>query len=145
VPWDREDNRHVLQVYCTPYTIHHTLYTIYTIHFALIHSYTHTLIHHTPYTKHQTLTSRVLQDGRTFVVGLSDDAGGGNHLGFATRVGIGGGVPLQDEVTRIDDYIRYTLYGPKPKGPQGKPYPWLADPHFQLQEAANDRILMTVL
>lgn len=32
----------------------------------------------------------ILQDGRTFVVGLSDDAGGGNHLGFASKVGIGG-------------------------------------------------------
>eukprot|EP00931_Biecheleriopsis_adriatica_P087861 TRINITY_DN62274_c0_g1_i1.p1 TRINITY_DN62274_c0_g1~~TRINITY_DN62274_c0_g1_i1.p1 ORF type:complete len:1083 (+),score=173.21 TRINITY_DN62274_c0_g1_i1:469-3249(+) len=79
-----------------------------------------------------------LQDGRTFVVGLSDDAGGGNHLGFASKVGIGG-APSQHEVSRIDDYIRYTLYGSKPEE-----YPWLAKPHFQLQEAANDRILMTV-
>merc|ERR1719189_3478540 len=28
----------------------------------------------------------VFQDGRTFIVGLSDDAGGGNHLGFASKV-----------------------------------------------------------
>jgi len=77
----------------------------------------------------------LLQDGRTFIVGLSDDAGGGNHLGFASKVA---GAPTQHEVSRIDDYIRYTLYGPKPEK-----YPWLADPHFQLQEE-NDRILMTV-
>jgi hypothetical protein len=28
----------------------------------------------------------VLQDGRPFVVGLSDDAGGGGPLGFASKV-----------------------------------------------------------
>eukprot|EP01062_Namystynia_karyoxenos_P073105 TRINITY_DN69953_c0_g1_i1.p1 TRINITY_DN69953_c0_g1~~TRINITY_DN69953_c0_g1_i1.p1 ORF type:complete len:1162 (+),score=302.99 TRINITY_DN69953_c0_g1_i1:74-3559(+) len=79
----------------------------------------------------------VFQDGRAFVVGLSDDAGGGNHLGFATKVAFGG-APSQGDAALIDDYIRFTLYGSKPA------YPWLADPHFQLQEKDTDRILMTV-
>lgn len=31
----------------------------------------------------------VLQDGRPFIVGLSDDAGGGANLGFASKAGLG--------------------------------------------------------
>jgi hypothetical protein len=53
----------------------------------------------------------VLQDSRAYDVGLSDDAGGGNPLGFATKVAF---APNQLEVSRVDDYIKYTLYGVKP-------------------------------
>eukprot|EP00659_Diplonema_papillatum_P017105 gene17105-26244_t len=77
---------------------------------------------------------RVMQDARPFVVGLSDDAGGGNHLGFASKVTH---APTQSEVTRIDDYIKLTLYGTK----NGT---FLAHPHFSLQDPETDRILMTV-
>ena len=48
---------------------------------------------------------------RAYDVGLSDDAGGGNPLGFAMKVGH---APVQAEVTRLDDYIKWTLYGVKP-------------------------------
>jgi len=54
---------------------------------------------------------RVLDDSRAYDVGLSDDAGGGNPLGFAMKVAH---APRQDEVTRVDDYIKWTLYGVKP-------------------------------
>jgi hypothetical protein len=53
----------------------------------------------------------VLDDSRAYDVGLSDDAGGGNPLGFAMKVGHS---PVQHEVTRLDDYIKWTLYGVKP-------------------------------
>jgi len=53
----------------------------------------------------------VLDDSRAYDVGLSDDAGGGNPLGFAMKVGH---APLQDEVGRLDEFIRWTLYGVKP-------------------------------
>jgi hypothetical protein len=53
----------------------------------------------------------VLDDSRAYDVGLSDDAGGGNPLGFAMKVGH---APVQEEVTRLDDYIKWTLYGVKP-------------------------------
>eukprot|EP00041_Stephanoeca_diplocostata_P037277 m.1401029 g.1401029 ORF g.1401029 m.1401029 type:complete len:461 (+) comp25007_c0_seq12:114-1496(+) len=76
----------------------------------------------------------VLQDGRPFIVGLSDDAGGGNHLGFAAKVAF---ATTASEVARIDDYIALTLYGKK----NGS---YLAQPSFSLQEPDNDRILMTV-
>ena len=52
----------------------------------------------------------VLDDSRAYDVGLSDDAGGGNPLGFAMKVGH---APTAHQVTRLDDYIRYTLYGIK--------------------------------
>jgi hypothetical protein len=48
-------------------------------------------------------------------VGLSDDAGAANNLGFATSQAFS---PGQDEVERLDDYIAYTLYGTK----DGKPH-----------------------
>jgi len=47
-------------------------------------------------------------------------------------------MPNAHEVSRVDDYIRLTLYGSKPNAS------YLAQPHFQLQEASTDRILMTV-
>lgn len=53
----------------------------------------------------------VLDDARAYDVGLSDDAGGGNPLGFAMKVGH---APRQDEVSHLDDYIKWTLYGVKP-------------------------------
>ena len=52
----------------------------------------------------------VLDDSRAYDVGLSDDAGGGNPLGFAMKVGH---APVQQEVTRLDDYIKWTLFGVK--------------------------------
>eukprot|EP00039_Didymoeca_costata_P004368 m.72838 g.72838 ORF g.72838 m.72838 type:complete len:1030 (+) comp12363_c0_seq3:71-3160(+) len=52
----------------------------------------------------------VMDDARAYDVGLSDDCGGGNPLGFAMKVGF---APKQDEVTRIDDFIKWTLYGIK--------------------------------
>ena len=52
----------------------------------------------------------VLDDSRAYDVGLSDDAGGGNPLGFAIKVAY---APTQFEVTRLDDYVKWTLYGTK--------------------------------
>ena len=46
-----------------------------------------------------------LNDPRAYDVGLSDDAGGGNPLGFATKVTY---APTQSEVSILDDYIKYT-------------------------------------
>ena len=43
--------------------------------------------------------------------GISDDAGGGNPLGFAMKVGHG--LPLQSQVDLLDQYIKWTLYGVK--------------------------------
>lgn len=51
-----------------------------------------------------------LNDARAYDVGLSDDAGGGNPLGFATKVGF---APTVFEVSRLDEYINLTLYGIK--------------------------------
>ena len=53
----------------------------------------------------------VLNDARAYDVGLSDDAGGGNPLGFASKVRA---MPTAHEASRIDEYIQYTLYGVKP-------------------------------
>ena len=52
----------------------------------------------------------VLNDARAYDAGLSDDAGGGNPLGFASKVRA---APTQHEVSRIDDFIQWTLYGIK--------------------------------
>ena len=57
------------------------------------------------------LKTWVLDDSRAYNVGLSDDAGGGNPLGFATKVAF---APEQFQVTRLDDYVKWTLYGVKP-------------------------------
>jgi hypothetical protein len=51
-----------------------------------------------------------LNDARAYDVGLSDDAGGGNPLGFATKVAFS---PTAFEVARVDEYINLTLYGIK--------------------------------
>lgn len=77
-----------------------------------------------------------LEDGRTFVVGLSDDAGGGNHLGFASKVWH---MPSAEEVAKIDTYINSTLLG-KSKTCGGE----CADPYFSLQDPVTYKILMTV-
>ena len=43
-------------------------------------------------------------------MGLSDDAGGANPLGFATSQAF---APQQSAVNHVDDYIEFTLYGIK--------------------------------
>lgn len=55
--------------------------------------------------------AHVLDDSRAYDVGLSDDAGGGNPLGFATKVAF---APNQHQIQRLDDYVKWTLYGVKP-------------------------------
>ena len=45
-------------------------------------------------------------DGRAYDVGLSDDAGGGNPLGFASAVAYS---PTQAAVTVLDEYIEIDL------------------------------------
>lgn len=60
-----------------------------------------------------------LNDPRAYDVGLSDDAGGGNPLGFATKVTY---APTQKEVATLDEYIGSTLFGVKDKdGDAAKP------------------------
>ena len=51
----------------------------------------------------------VLNDARAYN-GLSDDAGGGNPLGFASKVRA---APTQHEVDQLDAFIEWTLYGVK--------------------------------
>ena len=53
----------------------------------------------------------VLDDSRAYIVGLSDDAGAAQHLGFSSKVGA---APYASEVARLDEYIDNTLYGVKP-------------------------------
>jgi hypothetical protein len=53
----------------------------------------------------------VLDDSRAYTVGLSDDAGAAQHLGFSSKVGM---APWAAEVARLDEYIDNTLYGVKP-------------------------------
>ena len=55
--------------------------------------------------------THVLDDARAYDVGLSDDAGGGNPLGSASRLKA---MPNQELASRVDDYIKWTLYGIKP-------------------------------
>ena len=52
-----------------------------------------------------------LDDARAYIVGLSDDAGASMNLAHAMKVAW---APVQDEVARKDDYIKYTLFGVKP-------------------------------
>lgn len=54
---------------------------------------------------------QVIDDARAYDVGLSDDAGGGNPLGSASRLKAS---PNQALASRVDDYIKWTLYGIKP-------------------------------
>ena len=61
-----------------------------------------------PYDRHE--RARVLDDSRAYDVGLSDDAGGGNPLGFAIKVAY---APTQLQVQRLDDYVKWTLFGVK--------------------------------
>merc|ERR1712166_996723 len=61
-----------------------------------------------PYDRHD--RSWVLDDSRAYDVGLSDDAGGGNPLGFAIKVAY---APEQHEVDRLDEYVKWTLFGIK--------------------------------
>eukprot|EP00873_Tetraselmis_striata_P027364 jgi/Tetstr1/447628/TSEL_034988.t1 len=75
----------------------------------------------------------ILQDSRAYIVGLSDDAGAGNNLGFATKVNF---APVQAEVARVDEYIRWTLYGTKPGVAQ--------PPLLSLQDPDTDGIRMTM-
>lgn len=77
-----------------------------------------------------------LQDGRPFIVGLSDDAGGGNHLGFASKVWH---MPSLAEFAKVDTYINSTLLG-KSKTCGGE----CADPYFSLQDPVTYKVLMTV-
>ena len=51
-----------------------------------------------------------LNDGRAYDVGLSDDAGAANNLGFATSQAY---APTAHAVGRLDEYITSTLYGVK--------------------------------
>lgn len=59
---------------------------------------------------HETKTY-ILDDARAYDVGLSDDAGGGTPLGSASRLKAS---PNQELESRVDDYIKWTLYGIKP-------------------------------
>ena len=77
----------------------------------------------------------VLQDGRTFVSGLSDDAGGAAALGLAAKSMF---APAAEELARLDEYVAQTLYGDKANRSG------LASPHFSLQELRSLRVRMTV-
>ena len=54
------------------------------------------------------LNKTVLDDKRTFIVGLSDDAGGGANEGFAAKMRYR---PTQHELEKLDLYINSTLWG----------------------------------
>jgi len=75
----------------------------------------------------------VLQDGRPFVVGLSDDAGAGANLGMASKLSM---APVAVEVALLDSYVANTLLGTKPDT--------ATPPLFALQDPDTWRILMTV-
>ena len=77
---------------------------------------------------------RVTQDGRPFVVGLSDDAGGGNVLGLAAN---NIGAPDAAQLARLDEYVQHMLLGKKS-------HPYLANRTFSLQDPTSLRIRMTV-
>ena len=51
-----------------------------------------------------------LNDARAYDVGLSDDAGAANNLGLATTQAF---APTANATARLDEYIRWTLYGTK--------------------------------
>jgi hypothetical protein len=50
--------------------------------------------------------THIIDDARAYDVGLSDDAGGGNPLGSASRLKAD---PNQELASRVDDYIKWTL------------------------------------
>ena len=75
----------------------------------------------------------VLQDGRPFVVGLSDDAGAGANLGMAAKLASG---PHAAQLALLDQYVSDTLLGVKPDT--------ATPPLFSLQDPVTWRILMTV-
>jgi hypothetical protein len=75
----------------------------------------------------------VLQDGRPFVVGLSDDAGAGANLGMAAKLASG---PHAAQLALLDQYVADTLLGTKPDT--------ATPPLFSLQDPVTWRILMTV-
>ena len=80
----------------------------------------------------------VMQDGRTFVVGLSDDAGGAAHLGLAAKNAY---APSAREIAALEEYVNSTLFGEKPPDSCGGE---CASPHFSLQSLDSLRIRMTV-
>ena len=59
------------------------------------------------------LKKHVLDDPRNFIVGLSDDAGAGANVGFASKQRFR---PVQSELTKLDDYIQHTLWGEEMDG-----------------------------
>ena len=75
----------------------------------------------------------VLQDGRPFVVGLSDDAGAGANLGMASKLAV---MPHADELALLDSYVNNTLLGIKTDT--------ASPPFFSLQDPVTWRIFMTV-
>ena len=75
----------------------------------------------------------VLQDGRPFVVGLSDDAGAGANLGMAAKLAA---APHAAQLALLDEYVNATLLGVKPDT--------ATPPLFSLQDPVTWRILMTV-
>jgi hypothetical protein len=75
----------------------------------------------------------VLQDGRPFVVGLSDDAGAGANLGMASKLVSG---PHAGQLSLLDEYVNATLLGIKPDT--------ATPPYFSLQDPESWRIFMTV-
>ena len=76
----------------------------------------------------------MLQDGRAFDVGLSDDVGGAPTLGLAAKNLY---APMAEELAKLDEYVQSTLFGQK--SGEG-----LAEPHFSLQNLETFRIRMTV-
>ena len=50
----------------------------------------------------------MLHDPRNFIVGLSDEAGAGANVGFASKQRF---APVQHEVAQLDRYINSTLWG----------------------------------
>eukprot|EP01043_Picozoa_sp_COSAG02_P051438 COSAG02_NODE_5412_length_4349_cov_8.741176_5_plen_346_part_00 len=79
--------------------------------------------------------THVLDDSRAYDVGLSDDAGGGNPLGFAIKVAY---APTQFEVDRLDSYVTFTLYGVKT--PENCPQCHAKPPYKSLQIRPEDCI-----
>ena len=75
----------------------------------------------------------VLQDGRPFVVGLSDDAGAGANLGMASKLAA---APHAGQLMLLDQYVSATLLGTKPDT--------ASPPLFSLQDPETWRIFMTV-